>query len=122
MHSALEHPTVINDYLQVEVSGSRVAGPFTCQPIPGLHISHFGVIPQNNQLGKSHLILNLSSLEGHRVNDGILKPPFSVQHVTVDAFIADIMAVARELSWPSLMWRVLTEMWPSILEISFSWE
>lgn len=94
MHSALEYPSVINDYLQVEVSCSRVAGPFTRQPIPGLHVSHFGVIPQNNQLGKSHLILNLSSPEGHRVNDGILKPPFSVQQVTVHALIADIMAVA----------------------------
>ena len=48
--------------------------------------------------GKWHLILNLSSPEGHRVNDGIPKPAFSVQHVTVDVFIADIMAMARELS------------------------
>ena len=71
---------------------------------------------------KWHLILNLSSPEGHRVDDGIPKPPFSVQHVTVDAFIADIMAMARELSEPSFMCWVLTKMWPSILEISHSSE
>ena len=28
----------------------------------------------------------------------------------------------RELSWPSLMWQMLTEMWPSIQGIGHSWE
>ena len=59
---------------------------------PGLHVSRFGAIPKNNQPGKWHLILYLSSPEGHRVNDGILKPPFSVQYVTVDASVAGVMA------------------------------
>ena len=31
----------------------------------------------------------------HSVNDGILKPPFSVQYVTVDSFIEGIMARGR---------------------------
>ena len=95
MHLALEHPSVIDVYLQVEVSCGRVAGPFATPPYPGLHISPFGVIPKHNQPRKWRLILDLSSPEGHRVNDSIPKTPFSVQYVTVDAFVAGIMAHGR---------------------------
>ena len=92
MRSALEHPSVVDDYLQVEVSCGRVAGPFATPPVPGLHVSRFGVIPKNYQPGKWRLILDLSSLEGHSVNDGIPKTPFSVQYITVDTLIEGIMA------------------------------
>ena len=43
--SALEHPWVADDYL-IEVSCGRVAGPFATPPVPGMHVSHFGVIPK----------------------------------------------------------------------------
>ena len=95
MHSALVHPSVIDAYLETEVSCGRVAGPFTTLPFPDLHISRFGVIPKNNQPGQWRLILDLSSPEGHSVNDGIPKPLFSVQYVTVDSFIDGIMARGR---------------------------
>ena len=95
MRSALEHPSVVDDNLQVEVSRGRVAGPFATPPVPGLHVSRFRVIPKNNQPGKWRLILDLSSSKGHSVNDGIPKTPFSVQHIIVDAFIEGIMARGR---------------------------
>ena len=95
MRSALVHPSVIDAYLETEVLHGRVAGPFTSPPFPDLHISRFGVIPKSNQPGKWRLILDLSSPEGHSVNDGIPKPPFSVQYVTVDSFIEGIMARGR---------------------------
>ena len=104
MRSALDHPSFIDDYLVTEVLCGRVPGPFTNSPFPDLHISRFGVIPKSNQPGKWRLILGLSSPEGHNVNDGIPKPPFSVQYVTVDSFIEGIKALAEELLWPSLMW------------------
>ena len=44
MSSALVHPSVIDAYLETEVSCGRVAGPFTALPCPELHISRFGVI------------------------------------------------------------------------------
>ena len=69
-----------------------MAGPFPTPPFPSLHISRFGLIPKNNQPGKWRLILDLSSPEGHSVNDGIPKPPFTVQYVSVDTFIAGIMS------------------------------
>ena len=95
MRSSFEHPFVIDSYLQTEVSSGRVAGPFSAPPFPSLHISRFGVIPKNNQPGKWRLILDLSSPVGHSVNDGIPKPPFTVQYVSVDAVIEGIMAWGR---------------------------
>ena len=95
MRSSLEHPSIIDEYLKTEVSLGRVAGPFSSPPFPNLHISRFGVIPKSNQPGKWRLILDLSAPAGHSVNDGIPKPPFSIQYVTVDAFIDGIMARGR---------------------------
>lgn len=86
MHSALD--LVIDAYLKTEISCGRVAGPFTMPRFPDLHISYFGVVPKSNQLGKWHLIHDLSSPEGHSVNDSIPKPPCSVQYVTVDGIMA----------------------------------
>ena len=54
-----------------------------------------GVVPKSNQPGKWRLILDLSSPVGHSVNNGIPKSPFSIQYVTVDAFIDGIMARGR---------------------------
>ena len=73
-----------------------MASPFPTPPLPSLHISRFGVIPKNNQPGKWRLILDLSSPEGHSLNDGIPKPPFTVQYVSIDAFIAGIMSHSRD--------------------------
>ena len=51
MRSSSEHPSVIDSYLQNEVSSSRVAGPFPVPPLPSLHISCFGVILKIISLG-----------------------------------------------------------------------
>ena len=92
LHAALIHPFVIDVYLETEVSCSRVARPFTMPLFPDLHISHFGVVPKSNQLGKWRLILDLTSPVGHSVNDSIPNTPFSIQYVTVDSFIDGIVA------------------------------
>ena len=121
MQYALVHPSVIDAYLETNVSHERVAGP--SPPFPDLHISRFGVIPKSNQPGKWRLILDLSSPEGHSVNDGIPKPPFSVQYVTVDSFIEDIMDRGRgTLMAKPTLWRAPIAMWLSIPRIVLSWE
>ena len=116
MRSSFEHPFVIDSYLQTKVSSGRVAGPFSAPPFPSLHISRFGVIPKNNQPGKWRLILDLSSPVGHRVNDGICKPPFTVQYVSVDAVIEGIMAQGHGARSYGLgcFWRSLVACWPSV--------
>ena len=73
MVSALLHPQVIDNYLQLEVQKTgRVAGPFSQPPLSVLHVSRFGVIPKRHQPGKWRLILDLSSSVGQSVNDGIV--------------------------------------------------
>lgn len=72
-----------------------MAGPFPAPPFPSLHLSHFRVITKNNHPGKWRLILDLSSPEGQCVNDGIPKPPFTVQYISVDDFINGIMTLGQ---------------------------
>ena len=52
MPSASLQPSDIDDYLYTELAKGRVAGPFSSPPLPHLHISRFGVIPQKHQPGK----------------------------------------------------------------------
>ena len=91
MLSAIQQPSVIDNYLQTEIAHGRIAGPFPTSPFPYLHISRFGIIPKNNQPDKWRLTLDLSSPPGHSVNYGILRLPYSVQYVTIDEFIDGIM-------------------------------
>ena len=85
--SAYEHPSVIDEYLATEVSLGRVAGPFASPPVPLLHVSSFGVIPQKGQPGKWRLIVDLSSPGGASVNEGIKPDEFTLHYITVDQVI-----------------------------------
>ena len=78
MHYAFDHPSVIHAYLENEVSCGQVAGPFTSPSFTDLHISFFAVLQNGNQPGKWYMILDLSSPDGHSVNDSIHKTSFSV--------------------------------------------
>ena len=95
MLSASLQPSVIDDYLRTELAKGRVAGPFSTPPLPNLHVSRFGVIPKKHQPNKWRLILDLSHPEGHSVNDGVPRDPFSVQYMKVDDIIAGIMSFGR---------------------------
>ena len=95
MPSASLQPSVIDDYLSMELAKGHVTGPFSSPLLPHLHISRFGVIPKKHQPGKWHLILDLSSPDGHSVNDTITKDPFTVQYMKVDHIIDGIMSLGR---------------------------
>lgn len=41
------------------------------------------------------MILDLSSPDGHSVNDGIRREPFTVQYIKVDDIIDEIMSLGR---------------------------
>lgn len=81
--SAFEKPQVIREYLAKECAEGRIMGPFTSTELPQLHISRFGVVPKSTQ-GKWRLILDLSSPDGHSVNDGISEALCSLSYVSVD--------------------------------------
>lgn len=59
--------SVIGKCLLSEFEKGRVAGPFSISPLQLL----IGIIPNKYQPGKWRLTLNLSSLAGHSVNNGI---------------------------------------------------
>lgn len=85
--SACAHPEMADAYLANEVSLGRVAGPFDSPPLPGLHISSFGVIPKKGQPGKWRLIVDLSSPNWSSVNDGISPDEFTMEYIHVDHII-----------------------------------
>ena len=70
---ALQHPEVVDHYLEEELALKRVTGPFLKELVPEVHINRFGVITKRHQPGKRHLIVDLSHLSGHSVNEGIPK-------------------------------------------------
>ena len=71
MDQAREHPEVVGDYLLRELERGAVLGPFEPAAVPQVHVSKFGVILKNHQLGKWRRIVDLSSPAGKSVNDGI---------------------------------------------------
>ena len=76
--------SVIDKYLQAEVSLGRVIGPVTRERFPGIQINCFGVILKNHQPGKWCMIVDLSHPKGKSVNDGISSELCSLQYTSVD--------------------------------------
>ena len=63
MHSATEHPEVIQTYLEGECAKGHMLDPFNkveAQTLPALHINRIGVIPKGHNTGRWRLITDLS--------------------------------------------------------------
>ena len=92
---AISHPTVVDEYLQIEVKLSRVAGPLSSSNLQEIHYSRFGVIPKNHQHNKWRLIVDLSHPRKHSVNDGIPKDLCSIKYITIEDAIKDIITLGK---------------------------
>ena len=93
MHSVVEHPGVVQTYLNGECAKGRMLGPFSrtqAQTLPPLHISWFGVIPKGHDRGKWLLITDLSYLPEESVNDGISPELCSLTNTSVDK-VAEVL-------------------------------
>ena len=92
MKSALEHPEIVQAYLDKEVMKHRVIllEPFGLIPI---QVSRFGVIPKRHQPGQWRLILDLSSPDGKSVNDGIERSLCSLQYEKVESVAKHVYAL-----------------------------
>ena len=95
MHSALEHPEIVNEYIAKEIREGRVAGPFQLQQVPKVQVSRFGVIPKNHQPNKWRLIIDLSHPKLHSVNAGVPKELCSISYVTTDDAINHILLLGK---------------------------
>ena len=97
--SAYNHPEVVTSYLAEVWRQNRILGPFPHPPVPAPHTSCFGVTLKHHQLNKWHMIVDLSSLEGHSINDGIDSSMCSLSYVSVN----DIAASIVQLGWGELI-------------------
>ena len=95
LHSATEHPEVIDEYLLTELHESRDIGPFARSDIPLAHVSSFGAIPKPHQPGKWRLIVDLSHPKGKSVNNGIPKSLCSMSYISTDDAISRILALGK---------------------------
>ena len=96
MASAYQHPEVVSAYLADECRKGRVLGPFAHPPVPALKVSRFGVIPKRSQPDKWRLIVDLSSPEGHSINDGINPEECSMAYISVDNIAECVLALGRD--------------------------
>ena len=80
--SALERPQVFREYLAKECAEGRIMGLFAASELPQLLISHFGIIPKSTP-GKWQLIVDMSSPEGHSMNDSISVAHYSLSYVSI---------------------------------------
>ena len=83
MRGATEHSAVVEKYLREERSAGRIVSvPPEYHSV--VHVSRFGVIPKKHQPGEWRLIVDLSSPEGHSVNDFIHPSLCSLKYASVD--------------------------------------
>lgn len=69
-------------------------GPFQSSALPQLQVSKFGIIPKSTP-GKWRLIVDLSSPEGHSVNDGISERLCSLSYISIDDATKAVLAGGR---------------------------
>ena len=91
LEGALQHPSVVDNYITEEIMHHRINGPLPKTTVPMAHISHFGVIPKCHTPIKWRLIINLSHPAGHSVNNSIPKSLCSLFCVKVDTTIWHIL-------------------------------
>ena len=86
LKSAYDHPEVVTNYLQREETLGRLARlpPAPALTAPVVQISPFGVIPKKYRPNKWRLIVDLSSPEGHSINDAIPRELCSVSYTSID--------------------------------------
>ena len=88
--------SVIQDYLEREVTLSRMWKFPSNYCIPNTQLSPLGVIPKKNKPGKWHLIMDLSSPHGTSVNDGISPELSSINYTSVDHLASLVLLLGRE--------------------------
>ena len=93
--SPVQHEDVINEHLQRECSEGRMLGPWSPEKAPLVQVSRFGAIPTKNQQGRWCLITDLSSPQGHSVNDRINPALCSLTYTSVDDAAAEVCAMGR---------------------------
>ena len=84
---------MVTEYIAEELAKGRVV-ELTINEAESLGV-HCSVIPKKSSPDKWRLILDLSSPDGHSVNDGIPKELASLKYISVDEVVARIVQLGR---------------------------
>ena len=76
---------MIDDYLALECSQGRMAGPFPEPPFYPFHCSGMGVVPKQD--GSHRVITHLSAPPGRSINDHINPEAVTLTYTSVDRAI-----------------------------------
>ncbi|XP_062593507.1 uncharacterized protein LOC134254984 isoform X1 [Saccostrea cucullata] len=96
--SALEHPSVIQEFINCGIESGRIAGPFPSPPFPQFVSSPLGVVPKSEP-GKFRVIHDLSFPKHNSVNFMIPEENSKVKYDSLDV-VTDLL---REFGHGALM-------------------
>lgn len=94
LKSANEHPNVVREKINKEVTEGRVAGPFSMPPFKSFRVSPIGLVPKKEP-GQFRLIHHLSYPKGESVNDFIDPDRCSVQYTKFDAAVKMVQDLGK---------------------------
>jgi len=97
LQSAYNCPDTISEYIRREVDLGRLAPlpPLPSLAPPLLQVSPFGAIPKKHRPNKWRLIVDLSSPEGHSINDAIQKNLCAVSYTSMDHAVVIARSLGR---------------------------
>ena len=95
MPSALNNPSVVDEYLAKELEEGRIIGPVSPAQI-ATHVNRLGVIPKGGNPGAWRLITDLSFPSGHSVNDGVDPGLCSLSYTSVEKVARAAMLLGKE--------------------------
>jgi len=90
---ALEFPLCIDKYLESEIAGKNILGPFSYNPLQDLvFVSPLNTVPKKDSADRC-IIADLSFPAGHSINDGIDKNLYLGEHVDLCYLSVDSLAL-----------------------------
>ncbi len=95
MKSAMERPSVIDQFISAELAAKRILGPVKPEEASLININRFGLVPKGHVPGKWRLIVDLSFPAGSSVNDGVSSELCSLQYVSVDTASQRVLEIGR---------------------------
>ena len=86
---------VVSDRIQTEIRFGQVVGPVDCSLTPVVHLSPIGLVPKKGQAGCWRMIVDLSFLPSHSVNDGISQDLCLLSYASLDDAVDQIIQLGR---------------------------
>lgn len=93
--STLDHPDIIEDYIQTGLNKGRIAGPFSNKPFEQFVVSPLGLVPKGST-GKFRVIHDLSFPKNQSVNSNIPRENSAVQYDSIDQVVDLVQKFGRE--------------------------